>query len=356
FCLVSLPCLFCYFGLLTGILMFCLFFWITLLFCPGYYCLLEIDLACLEYDLYNKAHTWIYSRFQRVPLQNTLPPRDPAAFGHRSTMDPASRLVQLRQGNRPIEQYIMDFCELCHLVDFKESFLKDIFYFGLCKDISSKMPGHHRHWSLVRCIDFALLLSSSAFTVGITDDKPCHPPVSATPKSLHVMSGIVTIMPEPPHAKPAKPRSAKVMSSKPEPSHAKPAKPKPAQVMSTKPQPAHVTSAAPGPAHVTSAAPGPAHAMPVAPRPAHVMATLPESAPVMAALPESTPVMAAISKPVHKMAAIPEPVHKMAAIPEPVHKMAAITEPVYKMATPSESLAKMAANLIPSYLPYPKQV
>ncbi|KAL0197521.1 hypothetical protein M9458_006061, partial [Cirrhinus mrigala] len=217
------------------------------------------------------------------------------------TMDPASRLVQLRQGNRPVEQYVMDFCELCHLVDFKESFLKDIFYFGLRKDISNKMPGYHRHWSLVRYIDFALLLSGSAFTVGIADDKPCHPPVSATPKNSYVMSGIVTIMPEPPHAKPAKPKSA--------------------QVMSTKPQPAHVTSSAPGPAHAMPAAPGPAHACP-----------------------ESAPVMAALLQPAHKMAAISKPVHKMAAIPEPVHKMAAIPKPVHKMAAPSESPAKMAAT------------
>ncbi|KAL0174663.1 hypothetical protein M9458_030631, partial [Cirrhinus mrigala] len=200
---------------------------------------------------------------------NTSPPRDPAAFGHRSTMDPASRLVQLRQGNRPIEQYVMDFCKLCHLVDFKESFLKDIFYFGLCKDISSKMPGHHHHWSLVRYIDFALLLSGSAFTVGIADDKPCYPPVSATPKSLHVMSGIVTIMPEPLHAKPAKPKSVKVMSTKPQPSHA------------------------------TSAAPRPAHAMPAAPGPVHKMATIPKSVHKMAAPSESPAKMAAMLKPHH---------------------------------------------------------
>ncbi|KAI2655281.1 hypothetical protein H4Q32_017648 [Labeo rohita] len=113
-------------------------------------------------------------------------------------MDPASRLIQLRQGNRPIEQYVMGFCELCHLVDFKDSFLKDIFFFGLDKNISHKMPGHHRHWSLVHYIDFALLLSGSAFTVGMADDQPCPPPVSATPRNVHVMSGIVTITPEPP--------------------------------------------------------------------------------------------------------------------------------------------------------------
>ncbi|KAL0195019.1 hypothetical protein M9458_008591, partial [Cirrhinus mrigala] len=254
---------------------------------------------------------------------NTSPPKDPAAFRTQITMDPASCLIQLRQGNRPIEQYVMDFCELCHLVDFKESFLKDIFYFGLCKDISNKMPGHHRHWSLVRYIDFALLLSGSAFTVGIADDKPCHPPVSATPKSLHVMSGIVTIMPDPPHAKPAKAKSAKVMPTKSEPSHAKPARPRHVQVMSTKPQPSDVTSAAPKPVHVTPAAPGPAHATPATPGPPHATPALPE--------------------PVHNMAAIPEPVHKMAAIPEPVHKMAAIPKPVYKMAAIPKSVHKMAA-------------
>ncbi|KAL0159789.1 hypothetical protein M9458_043514, partial [Cirrhinus mrigala] len=202
-------------------------------------------------------------------------------------MDPASRLVKLHQGNRHIEQYVMDFCELCHLVDFKESFFKDIFFFGLDKDISVKMPSHHHHWSLVRYIDYALLLAGSAFTVGIANDEPYRPPVPATPKCLHVMSGIVKIMPGPSHAKPAKLK----------PAHLTPAKPKSAQVTSTKPQFTHVTSSSPGPAHA------------------------------MPALPESAPVMATIPEPVHKMADIPKPVHQMATASESLTKMAATPEP-----------------------------
>ncbi|KAL0146560.1 hypothetical protein M9458_058191 [Cirrhinus mrigala] len=274
--------------------------------------------------------------------------------GDRITMDPASRLVQLRQGNRHIEQYVMDFCELCHLVDFQDSFLKDIFFFGLNKDISVNMPRHHRHWSLIRYIDYALLMAGSAFTVGVADDKPYHPPVPATPIFTHVMSGIVTIMPETSPTKSAKPKSAQVKttqpklahvtSAKPQPAHVTSAKPQPAHVMSAKPQPAHVMPAAPGPAHAMPAAPGPAHAMPATSGPAHAMPATPESAPVMAALPQPAHKMAAIPEPVHKMAAIPKPVHKMAAIPKPVHKMDAIPKPVHKMAAPIGSPAKMAAT------------
>ncbi|KAI2645036.1 Retrotransposon Gag-like protein 9 [Labeo rohita] len=238
-------------------------------------------------------------------------------------MDAASCLFHVHQGNRPIEKYVTDFCELCHLVTFNDVTLKDIFQHGLDEPICSCLLGGKIHWSLEQYIDFALLLSGSAVTVGIADEEVCNPTVPITPDHFHTptfMSGIVTIMPEPPHAKP---RSAKVKS----------AKPKPAQVMSTKSKPALVTSTKSQFAHAMPAAPGPAHAMPAAP----------ESAPVMAARPEPAPVMAALPQPAHKMAAIPEPVHKMTAIPEPVHRMTAIPKPVHKMVALSESLAKMAA-------------
>ncbi|KAL0151968.1 hypothetical protein M9458_052686 [Cirrhinus mrigala] len=162
-------------------------------------------------------------------------------------MDHASS--DLRQGNQPIEDYAVDFCELCHLVGFNDIALKDIFQHGLKNSLNYLMPHHTPHWTLEQYIDFALLLAGSPFTVGVADDQPCNPTFPTTPKP------------------------AQVTSTKPETSHAKPAKPKPA--------------------HAMPAAPGPAHAMP--------------------ALPESAPVMAAIPKPVHKMATIPKSVHKMAA-------------------------------------------
>ncbi len=82
-------------------------------------------------------------------------------------MDPASRLVRLRQGNRSFEEYVADFCELSYQVDFKESFLKDIFWFGLSKDISRLILLNTHHWALEKYIDFALLLAGSPFTVGV---------------------------------------------------------------------------------------------------------------------------------------------------------------------------------------------
>ncbi|KAL0153935.1 hypothetical protein M9458_050758, partial [Cirrhinus mrigala] len=159
-------------------------------------------------------------------------------------MDPASRLFRLRQGNRPIEDYVIDFCELCYLVPFNDVALKDIFRHGLDDLIRSGLPGGKIHWSLEQYIDFALWLAGSSFTVGIADKKPCNPTAPSCPELFISCQS--------------------------------PLKPKPAQVMSTKPQPSHVMPAKPRPAHVTSAAPGPAHAM----------AALPESAPVMAAIPK----------------------------------------------------------------------
>ncbi|KAL0149599.1 hypothetical protein M9458_055126, partial [Cirrhinus mrigala] len=279
-------------------------------------------------------------------------------LGHRSTMNPGDHLVRLRQGNRPIEDYVEDFCALCYKVDFNETFLKDIFRYGLSKDFSSFMPRNTPHWTLEQYIDFALRLAGSPFTVGVAVEEPCYPPVSAKPGNFSVMSGVIQVASEPSHAMPAKSKPAHVMTTKPQSTRIMPAKPKPAQVISTKPEPSHVTSAKPlpgritsskpQPAHVTSskpqpAAPGPAHAMAARPEPAPVMAARPEPAPVMAARPEPAPVMAALPQPAHKMAAIPEPVHKMAAIPEPVHKMAAIPKPVHKMAAIPKPVHKMAA-------------
>ena len=45
-----------------------------------------------------------------------------------STMNPAvSRLLCLCQGDRPIEDYVQNFCGLCNQVDFNDVALKDIF-------------------------------------------------------------------------------------------------------------------------------------------------------------------------------------------------------------------------------------
>ncbi|KAL0173334.1 hypothetical protein M9458_033645, partial [Cirrhinus mrigala] len=207
-----------------------------------------------------------------------------SGFQTQIIMDPASHLFCLRQGNRPIEDYVVDFCKLCHLVNFNDVALKDIFRAGLSHPIRSGLPGGKIHWSLEQYIDFALLLAGSPFTVGIADEGPRNPTVISNPRK---------------------------------------------------------------PVHTKPAAPGSAHAIPARPESASVMAALLQPAHKMAAISKPVHKVAAIPEPAHKMAAIPEPAHKMAAIPKPVRKMAAITKPVHKMAALSESLTKMAAPSVP---------
>ncbi len=46
---------------------------------------------------------------------------------HNLKMNPAVvRLLHLRQGDQAIEEYVQDFCELCHLVAFNDVALKGI--------------------------------------------------------------------------------------------------------------------------------------------------------------------------------------------------------------------------------------
>ncbi|KAL0148130.1 hypothetical protein M9458_056532 [Cirrhinus mrigala] len=251
---------------------------------------LVIDPACLDYDLLIKLAIGSYTlptspahyRILRLPEIQRL-------FGIQIIMDPPSRLFRLRQGNRRVEDFVVEFCELCHLVDFNDVALKDIFRVGLNDPFRSWLPGGKIHWSLEQYIDYALRLSGSSFTVGIADEGPRNPAVTPTPQPVHVT--------------PAKPKPTQVMCNTPKPVHAMSAKSRPAQVTSTKPrstnvtsakpQPVHVTAAAPGPAHAMPAAPGPAHAMPAAPGPAHAMPAAPGPAHAMPAAPGPAPVMAA---------------------------------------------------------------
>jgi len=44
-----------------------------------------------------------------------------------STIDPLISLFHLSKGNRSIEEYVEEFCELCHGVDLDDAVLKDAF-------------------------------------------------------------------------------------------------------------------------------------------------------------------------------------------------------------------------------------
>ncbi len=87
-------------------------------------------------------------------------------------MDPAVRMMFLRQGTRSIEDYVVDFLELAHLTHLDELCLMIFFRGGLSEPLSSIMPLHDPNWMLESYIDVALQLSGSPFTVGIAESAP----------------------------------------------------------------------------------------------------------------------------------------------------------------------------------------
>ncbi|KAI2650206.1 Transposable element Tcb2 transposase [Labeo rohita] len=210
------------------------------------------------------------------------------------------RETEWREGNRSIEDYVTDFCELCYQVDFNDTFLLDTFHFGL--NISRFLPRNTPQWTLENYIDLALRLSGSPFTVGIADEGPRNPAVTTTPQP------------------------AQVTSTKPKPVHVMPAKPKPTQA--TKPK------------HTMPAAPGPAHA----PKPqAHNISTLKASS-VHKSAPEASPVYESAPKAssVHESAPEASSVHESAPKAWSVHESAPEAWSVHESAPEAWSVHESA--------------
>lgn len=164
-----------------------------------------IFLLFLSHLLFNKSEHGFYYNLHSVDHYRKLHQNiNPAVFG----------LLCLRQGNRTIENYVVDFLELSWYVDFNE----DIFCVGLNEPIHSQMPGGKIDFSLAEYIDYALLLSGSSFTAG-TMDKESHnslvPTTSAKPEDVHVMPA----KPEPLHIMATTPESSAKMAATPEPRH-----------------------------------------------------------------------------------------------------------------------------------------
>ncbi|XDV40950.1 hypothetical protein PO909_009926 [Leuciscus waleckii] len=146
-------------------------------------------------------------------------------------MNPAAQIMCLRQGDRSIEEYIMDFVELAHWAFFDELCLMIFFRGGLSEPFSSLMPLHHPSWSMKHYIDMALQLSGSTFSVSLA---------SAESESLHVMPAKSESL----HVMPAKPESLHFSPAEPE-LHISPAKSETLPVSSANPETVHVTSADP---------------------------------------------------------------------------------------------------------------
>ncbi len=145
-------------------------------------------------------------------------------------MNPAVRMMLLRQGTRSIEEYVADFLELAHLTRLDEICLMIFFRGGLSEPLSSIMPLHEATWTLEEYSDLALKLSGSPFTVGVAEEEN-HPPIgTSTSKPCHKMAAD----PES-HDSPAKPESALIVPAKPESALIVPAKPESALARPAKP-------------------------------------------------------------------------------------------------------------------------
>ncbi|KAL0177032.1 hypothetical protein M9458_025926, partial [Cirrhinus mrigala] len=268
---------------------------------------------------------------------------DPATLPtHQIIIDPASRLVHLRQGDLPIEDYVGELCELHYQVDFNETFLKDTFRYVFSKEISCSMPRNTPHWTLEQYIDFALQLSGSALTVGVADEGPFSPAVApmsvfshtrtvmlgivcATPEAVHKMA---VSMPDPLHKMAAIPRPVHKMAAKSESSHVMPVMPESPAKMTTMPRHDRKMAATPeSPAKMATTS-EPHHKMATLPESHHVMAAVPESHQVSADIPESAPVMTALPNSAPAIAALPESAPVMATLPEPRHITTTIPEPL----------------------------
>ncbi len=84
-------------------------------------------------------------------------------------VDPFDQLLDLRQGNSSIEEYVTQFCELSYGVLFDEVALKDIFRFGLNEPVKSWLPEGQFNMSLKDFMDYTLLCAGSSFTVGVEE-------------------------------------------------------------------------------------------------------------------------------------------------------------------------------------------
>ncbi|KAL0148794.1 hypothetical protein M9458_055901, partial [Cirrhinus mrigala] len=104
--------------------------------------------------------------------------------------------------NRAIEEYVADFCELCHLVKFNDVALKGIFCNGLKDSLYDLMPDNKCSATLKEYIDRALRVCT------------CH---GALPEPVHKMAAI----PKPVHKMAAPSESLAKMAATPEPHQSK---------------------------------------------------------------------------------------------------------------------------------------
>lgn len=156
-------------------------------------------------------------------------------------MDPALRIVHLRQGVHSLKDHIQDCLDIAYLSDLLDCALIDFFFHELNEPLRSVLIHDGPRGSFYQFLDIALLLTALDSLWVLRRNVPLH-------------------------------------------------------IMAASQDPLHKMAASPEIVHKMAARPEAFFKMAASPETFHKMSAVPESRPVMAAFPESHPVMAAVSK------------------------------------------------------------
>ncbi|KAI2661444.1 Retrotransposon Gag-like protein 9 [Labeo rohita] len=335
-----------------------------------------------------------------LPVTEQSVNKDPAA------QDTAVQIMLLKQGERSVEEYVLDFITLARQTAMNDLCLMVFFRGGLSEPFGSSMPLHQPHWTLRQYLDIALHISGSSLTVDVAEKQrdiaaapaaqparvmaaaPVHAhKMAAAPERVHTTAATtepvhkVATTAEPVHKMAAASERVHTMAATAEPVHKMAARTELRHVTAAIPEPYSVAAAFPESSQVfkssqvaaelpessqvskssqiTAAVPMSSQAGAVFPASSQVRAALPKASQVKAVFlvsgqattvaPVSSQITAVSSVSSQVTALIPGPsTVKMAATPEPLHKMAATPEPVAKMAVTPESVAEMAAKPAPA--------
>ncbi len=286
----------------------------------------------------NKACTWIRTfHVSFVPLQNTRPHKDPAAFQTNiCQVWTPQEFVALKQGPHSLENHVREFLAITHYSDLPDIILIEIFCDGINQPLQSKLRREGPRSSLAHFMDYALLTVGSLFTVGFAEDERDTASVTEmadAPEGTHKMAVTTTHESrqvtvdcyESSHVSADLPESRHVFADLPESRHVSVDHPvshhESSHVSADLPESRHVFADLPESRHVYVDHPESHHES------RHVSADLPESLHLSADLPESLHVSADHPESRHISADLPESCHVSSDLPEPLHVMSTTPEP-----------------------------
>lgn len=93
-------------------------------------------------------------------------------------MSPAGKFLNIRQGDRSIEDYSRDFIEMFHWSATEKTCLMVFFWGDLAETFKSRMPYWHLKESLEEYVNQALSLRGSSFRVELAGE-PTHSSLGA---------------------------------------------------------------------------------------------------------------------------------------------------------------------------------